>query len=93
MTIKPSLGCATRTDAIMTAHSRVRAAGAPQPRIGYRIADLVEALGVSRRTIERYIANGRLRASHRLGAVIVSAASVNELLGEGERPARHGRRR
>ena len=65
----------------------------PSLRLGYRIGEVVTMLGVCRRTIERYIANGRLRASHRLGAVIVSAASVNELLGEGERPARHGRRR
>lgn len=62
-------------------------------RLAYRIDELAAALGRSRRTIERMIAEGDLPTTKKFGGVLIPAAAVNALLaGEEARPRRPVRR-
>jgi excisionase family DNA binding protein len=66
--------------------------GMTEPRLAYRLDELAVALGVSRRTLERKIANGELPATKRFGAVLVSASVVNAMLAsEAAQPLRRKR--
>lgn len=51
----------------------------PPQRLAYRIDELVGLLGVSKRTIERRIADGTLRSTTALGARLVDAESIRAL--------------
>ena len=49
------------------------------PRVSYRVSDAASVIGVSRRTVERWIAGGTLRA-HKVGrTVLIPAADVHAL--------------
>ena len=52
------------------------------PRIAYRVEELCAALGVSRTSIYRAIADGSLKSTKRLGARLIDAESVRALFGE-----------
>lgn len=63
---------------------------APVPRMLYTIDEAVEATGLSRRTLERCIADGRLRVVRKFGRPMIPASELTEEL---ERPALRSRRR
>jgi excisionase family DNA binding protein len=52
--------------------------GAPL-RLAYRIDEAMALLGVSRSTVERAIADGRLRSSKKLGVRLIEANSLKAL--------------
>ena len=54
------------------------------PRLAYRIDETMTMLGVSRSTIERAIADGRLRSSKKLGVRLIEAESLKALFDDGE---------
>jgi excisionase family DNA binding protein len=54
------------------------------PRLAYRIDESAKLLGLSRKTIERRIADGSLASTKRLGTRPVSAESVRALFELGE---------
>jgi excisionase family DNA binding protein len=60
--------------------TRERAVEQPVPaapaRLAYRVEEACTLLGVCRRTIERAIADGRLKSSKRLGVRLIDARSV-----------------
>jgi excisionase family DNA binding protein len=67
-----------------------RAAIAPIERKAYTIDEAAQALGISRRTLERRIADGSIRVIRKFGRPLIPAA---ELSGEEEAPSRHAGRR
>jgi excisionase family DNA binding protein len=54
------------------------------PRLGYTIPELARKLGVHRRTIERRIEDGTLKAVTMLGRRLVTAESVRAMFGTGD---------
>jgi len=51
----------------------------PVQRLAYRVGELVRAMGVSRRTIERRINDGTLKSRKVLGVRLIEAESVRAL--------------
>jgi hypothetical protein len=66
----------------MTARKKPSPDHEPVERLAYRVDELVQALGVNRRTIERRIADGTLVSSNCLGVRLVSAESVRAAFGD-----------
>jgi excisionase family DNA binding protein len=62
-----------------TADNIVQFPAAP-PRLAYRVSEVAAMLGVSRSTVERAIADGRLKSTKTLGTRLVRADSVAALL-------------
>jgi excisionase family DNA binding protein len=60
-----------------------RQADAPA-RLAYRIDEVASMFGVSRRTIDRAIKDGRLTKRKALGVTLVTAESVNRMWGEAQ---------
>jgi excisionase family DNA binding protein len=58
------------------------------PRLAYRVDEAMAMLGVSRSTIERAIADGRLKSSKKLGVRLIEAASLTALFDESAQPKR-----
>jgi excisionase family DNA binding protein len=52
-----------------------------EPRLAYRVDELARLTGLSRRTIERRIADGTLKSTRMLGARLVTAESVKIVFG------------
>jgi hypothetical protein len=50
-----------------------------RPRLAYRVDELSEMFGVCRKTIERAVADGRLKSSKRLGVRLIDARSIEAL--------------
>jgi excisionase family DNA binding protein len=59
--------------------------GAPL-RLAYRIDEAMALLGVSRSTVERAIADGRLKSSKKLGVRLIEAQSLRALFDESAQP-------
>ncbi|MEC9065709.1 MAG: helix-turn-helix domain-containing protein [Pseudomonadota bacterium] len=55
----------------------------PEP-LSYRVNDAARALGVSRRTVERWIEGGTLRATKVGRMTLIPAASVRAVVDGGE---------
>jgi Helix-turn-helix domain len=52
---------------------------APPQRLAYRVDELSQMFGVCRKTIERAVADGRLKSSKRLGVRLIDARSIEAL--------------
>ena len=57
-----------------------KAEAGPAPRLSFRVGEVAALLGVSRRTVERAIDDGRLASVKSLGVRLVRADSVYALL-------------
>ena len=52
---------------------------APPQRLAYRVDELSQMFGVCRKTIERAVADGRLKSSKRLGVRLIDAESARAM--------------
>ena len=60
------------------------------PRVAYTIDEAAQALGISRRTLERRIADGTIRVNRRFGPPLIPASELTA--GTEEPPRRVARR-
>lgn len=51
----------------------------PPMRLAYRVDELSQMFGVCRKTIERAVADGRLKSSKRLGVRLIDAESARAM--------------
>lgn len=58
----------------------LRAPSAPLKRVGYRVSEAAEVLGVSEKTVWRLIADGVLVASRLRGRVVVHESALRTML-------------